>query len=123
VGGGINVGLLSEGVTDDNSTLTLTGSILDYNVAQGGNGSNGGDGLGGGLAVQAGASATVSTSVIMLNQAIGGQGGAGGIDGQGMGGGVYHSGLGTLAFDILTFIRKNHASTSNDDVFGTVTPV
>ena len=32
-----------------------------------------------------------------------------------MGGGVYN--LGTFTFDVFTVIRKNHASTSNDDLF------
>jgi hypothetical protein len=32
-----------------------------------------------------------------------------------VGGGV--SNLGTFAFDALTVIEKNHASTSNDDLF------
>ena len=60
VGGGINLGypLVVVGLTDT-SSLTLTGSSLDSNLAQGGNGGNGGgdggDGLGGGLAVQTGA--------------------------------------------------------------------
>jgi hypothetical protein len=31
-----------------------------------------------------------------------------------VGGGVYK--LGTLTFDTLTLIKKNHASTSNDDI-------
>jgi hypothetical protein len=33
-----------------------------------------------------------------------------------VGGGVYE--LGTLTFDTLTLIKRNHASTSNDDIFG-----
>jgi hypothetical protein len=40
---------------------------------------------------------------------------AGGTDGQGVGGGLYS--LGTFTFDISTVIAKNHASTSNDDIF------
>ena len=36
-------------------------------------------------------------------------------DGLGVGGGVYN--LGTFTFDMATRIKKNHASTSNDDIF------
>jgi hypothetical protein len=83
--------------------------------AQAGRGGTGGDGLGGGLVVQTGASATVSDSRITHNQALGGEEGAGGSDGHGIGGGVYD--LGTVAFDALTVIKKNHASTSHDDIY------
>ena len=71
--------------------------------------------MGGGLAVQAGTSATLSGSNITHNQANGGEEGTGGSDGHGVGGGVYN--LGTFAFDVLTVIKKNDASTSNDDIF------
>ena len=99
----------------DTSTLTLTGSTLAFNLAQGGNGGNGGDGLGGGLALQSGSSATVSASSITHNQALGGGAGAGGSDGQGLGGGVYD--LGTFTKDALTVIKNNHASTMGDDIY------
>jgi hypothetical protein len=102
----------------DNSTLTLTSSTLDHNLAQGGNGGtggNGGDGLGSGPALQAGSSATVSDSGITHNQALGGEEGAGGSDGQGLGSDGYD--LGTFTADALTVIKKNHASTSDDDFF------
>jgi hypothetical protein len=117
VGGGINVGFLLGGVTDS-SVLTLTDSTLDHNLAQGGKGgkgANGGDGLGGGLAIQTGASATVSDSTITHNKAQGGKEGASGSDGHGIGGGVYN--LGTFTADVFTVVKKNHASTSNDEVF------
>ena len=39
----------------------------------------------------------------------------GGSDGQGVGGGVYK--LGSFSFVVTTVIKKNHASTSNDDLF------
>jgi hypothetical protein len=67
------------------------------------------------LAVQAGSSATVNDSTISHNKASGGEEGAGGSDGHGVGGGVYN--LGTFAFDIVSVIKKNHAATSNDDIF------
>jgi hypothetical protein len=37
------------------------------------------------------------------------------IDGQGVGGGLYNPG--TVAVDPATVISKNHASTSNDNVY------
>jgi hypothetical protein len=49
------------------------------------------------------------------NEANGGEEGTGGTDGQGVGGGVYN--LGTFTFDVFTVIKKNEASTSNDDIF------
>jgi hypothetical protein len=122
VGGGINVGFLLGGLTD-NSVLTLTDSTLDHNLAQGGAGSHGGnagDGLGGGLAVQSGASATLSASTVTHNQALGGAAGAGGSAGHGSGGGVYN--LGTFT-DLASVVKKNKASTSDDDVFGVLTPI
>ena len=48
-------------------------------------------------------------------RADGGDQGAGGVDGLGVGGGVYN--LGSFTFDALTKIKKNDASTSNDDIF------
>src|SRR5262249_10533889 len=119
VGGAIEVGFRALVGSPDQSTLTLARSILVHNEAEGGNGGkggNGGDGLGGGLAVQHGSSATVSASTITLNQAVGGTKGVGGSSGHGVGGGVYN--LGTFdVIDTLTVIKKNHASTSNDDIF------
>jgi hypothetical protein len=118
LGGGISVGTSVLFGIADNATLQVTGSTLSGNIAvggAGGTGSNGGDGLGGGLAIQAGASATVSGSRIEANLALGGAAGSGGSTGAGLGGGVYH--LGTFAVDALTVIKKNHASTSGDDIF------
>jgi hypothetical protein len=50
-----------------------------------------------------------------VNQAFGGFGDGEGTDGLGVGG-VYN--LGTFLFDLVTVIRHNRASTSNDDCFG-----
>jgi hypothetical protein len=117
-GGGISVGInVLLGFTDA-SSLTLTDCTLTDNQAVGGNGGRegiGGDGLGGGLAIVAGSSATVSDSRIEHNSALGGHKGQGGVDGHGIGGGVYN--LGAFTFDMATAIRKNHASTSNDNIF------
>jgi hypothetical protein len=57
----------------------------------------------------------LSASTVEYNQALGGAAGAGGSAGQGIGGGAYN--LGTFSFDLATVFKKNHASTSNDDLF------
>jgi hypothetical protein len=119
VGGGVNVGSGVITGFPDNCSLALTDSILLGNQAiggAGGSGSKGGNGTGGGLSVLAGSSAAVSTSIIVANQAQGGAAGAGGTKGSGVGGGVYN--LGTFTFDAFAVINGNHASTSNDDIFG-----
>ena len=55
-------------------------------------------------------------------KAIGGAAGAGGTVGLGQGGGLYNQ-TGAVAFANTHFrFKGNKASTSNDDVFGTVTP-
>jgi hypothetical protein len=105
------------------SMLTVGNSTLDYNGAIGGNGGVGGNGLGGGIyndgSTASGVSSlTVTGSTITDNQAQGGQGGAPGKAGQGIGGGVYLAAGGSACEDVLTVIAHNHASTSNDDVFG-----
>ena len=61
------------------------------------------------------ASYTLTDSRITRNEA---EGGAGGTAGQGVGGGLYNAG-GTVDVD-HTKIKHNHASTSNDDVFGSL---
>jgi hypothetical protein len=105
------------------ATLTVSGCSVTTNEAEGGagaSGGSGGNGFGGGLFNDAGATATVRTSVIAGNQADGGAG-AGGSAGQGIGGGVYN--LGTFDLDAASIIEGNDASTSNDDVFGPITPI
>jgi hypothetical protein len=59
--------------------------------------------------------------VIVGNEADGGNAGAGGSTGQGIGGGVYN--LGTFFLDAASIIFGNDASTSNDNVFGPITPI
>jgi hypothetical protein len=115
LGGGIAVGFnVLLGFTDQ-STVQVSGSTIDANLAAGGTGSEtgpGGNGLGGGLAIIAGSSATVSASAIEENNALGGAAAA---NGQGLGGGVYN--LGMFTFDDLTTIRRNRASTGGDDIY------
>jgi hypothetical protein len=143
VGGAIAVGIEQFFPYTDGSTLTMSGSALDHNSATGG---SGGDALGGAIAVIAGSTADISGSEIDHNRATGGAranglGGGiynagtltlsaaadgreatveyndarGGPGGQGIGGGVYNTGI--FAYT-GTVIAKNHASTSNDDIFG-----
>jgi hypothetical protein len=80
-----------------------------------GQGASGGDGLGGGVYLDGTTVVNVTGSGITHNQADGGPAGSGGSDGQGIGGGVYA--LGMFSFDATTVITKNHASTSNDNIF------
>ncbi len=93
--------------------LRVVGSALIGNEAVGGAGGTGGDGQGGGL-FNGGPSPfgtpdlTLTGCVVALNDAEGVGGGSG------VGGGVYN--LGAFA-EVATVIARNHASTSNDDVF------
>jgi hypothetical protein len=108
--------------------LTLSSCTADHNQAVGGegeNGGNGGNGLGGGLYNDGStafgvSSLTVTGSTITHNQAVGGEGDDGGSAGQGVGGGAYLAAGGSACFDAFTtaHVKRNHASTSNDDLFG-----
>jgi hypothetical protein len=103
------------------SSITVTASSISHNLAigaSGSNGGNGGDGLGGGLYNSG--TANLIDSTIASNHAAGGAGGSGGNDGQGIGGGLYIAAGGVACADAATQIFGNHATTSNDDVFGTL---
>ena len=66
---------------------------------------------------------TLKGTDITGNEAAGGAAGAGGTGGLGQGGGLYNQ-TGAEAFaDSETTMTGNHASTSDDDVFGVVTPI
>ncbi len=100
------------------ATLAVSGTTVFHNLAQGGDGGsggNGGNGLGGGLLDDSASTLTLTDAIVTYNQALGGAGGLGANGGEGVGGGVYS--LGTFSFDSATIIRKNHASTSNDNLF------
>jgi hypothetical protein len=104
--------------------LTVNDSKVDRNLAiggAGGSGGNGGDGLGGGIYEDALSILTLSSAKVESNHANGGAAGSGGNDGQGVGGGLYLAPSATACTDLLTAILGNHASTSNDDVFGVLT--
>ena len=110
-------------LNDFGGTVTVEHSTIDNNQAlggQGGNGGgNGGDGLGGGLYNGGDSTLSLKASTVTGNYANGGEAGGGGSDGHGVGGGVYN--LGTFLPDgfTLAHTKKNHASTSNDDIFPT----
>ena len=119
-GDGSGGGIASLGLsTTLAATLTVTDTTVDHNMARGGPGGaggNGGNGYGGGLYNGAFSKLSLLTGVaVEHNKALGGEGDDGGSDGAGIGGGVYN--LGVFAFDPTTVIKKNHASTSNDDIF------
>jgi uncharacterized protein (TIGR03118 family) len=141
-----------------------TGGVGGDRGAGGLLGGNGGLGSGGGIALDLGATGTVSHTSLVENQASGGAGGVGGNGGNGQGGGIWngpanpldgtpstlsidHSSIvnnradggasgsaggpgfghgggiyivpgGTVCVDLVTQITRNHASTSDDDVFG-----
>jgi hypothetical protein len=76
----------------------------------------GGNGLGGGLYAAGGTTITFQISQVVANGADGGAGAGG--NGIGQGGGVYLAADATVTADTLTIMVGNHASTSDDDVFG-----
>jgi hypothetical protein len=103
------------------ATLTVQSTTVDHNRTAGGAGGfggNGGDGLGGGIYDDALSTLTLARATVEHNRAVGGAAGLGGSDGQGIGGGLYVAPGGVASADLLTVIRHNHASTSDDDVFG-----
>jgi hypothetical protein len=102
------------------ASLTVNNGTLDDNLAIGGAGGSGGNGLGGGIYEDAKSMLTLMGDLVYRNHAGGGAAGLGGSDGQGIGGGVYVAAGGVACADMLTVIGGNHATTSNDDVFGTL---
>ena len=119
------------------STVTVSDSVIDLNLAQGG---GSGTGAGGGIAAVLDASTTVTGSLLTLNQASGsghGSGLGGGLyndatsslaltntlvllnlatGSPGIGGGVYT--IGTFTTTGQTLIADNFASTSGDNIGG-----
>ncbi len=112
------------GLPSDGSTLSVAGTAIGLNVADGGAGgagSNGGSGQGGGCFVYSGTTATIDDSTIVLNAALGGAAGAGGAVGQGVGGGLYIATSAGVMLSSSSEVELDFASTSNDDIFGTYT--
>ena len=89
----------------------------------GGSGANGGNGFGGGLYNDGQSSLEVRGSTVSGNSAIGGAAGSGGSAGLGEGGGLYLAPGGDACLDAFTqaHTKNNHASTSDDDIFGSFT--
>jgi hypothetical protein len=116
------------GIANENGgILTVSDSLIALNQAIGGagDGGNGGDGLGGGIFNGAPTafgtpSLTLERSLVALNGADGGAADDGGSAGLGVGGGLYLAPGGIASADVVTVIFANHASTSDDDVFGTL---
>jgi hypothetical protein len=118
LGGGIEEGLLDG---PSAPSMTMTSTSIGGNVAVGGTsgaGGTGGNGQGGGVYVANGASACFAHARIVANIALGGSGST---SGQGVGGGLYIV-AGANVGGIDTVIAGDHASTSNDDIFGVFKP-
>jgi hypothetical protein len=113
------------GIENENGgVLTVSHSLIALNRAIGGagDGGNGGNGHGGGIfnggpSPVGTPSLTLQRSLVALNRAIGGASN-GGSTGSGQGGGLYLTPGGLACADLVTAIFANHASTSDDDVFG-----
>lgn len=95
-------------------TTDITGSLLVHNRATGGDG-----GLGAGGGVFNGGPSPLGTPTLTLHGCLVAHNRAeGGAAGMGVGGGLYLAPGGVATADPLTVIFANHASTSDDDVFG-----
>ncbi len=112
------------------ATLNVSHSTFTGNQAIGANGGPGkvgGVGSGGAIANLGGhnfnATLSVTHSTITDNRASGGAAGDGGSAGSGIGGGLYLEAGGSVCLDAFTIAHLfgNHASTSDDDVFGNFT--
>jgi hypothetical protein len=107
-------------------SLVVKNCTVAHNRAGGGEGrvrGNGGNGLGGGIyndgSTAVGISSlSVTGSSITYNVADGGEEFVGRDDGQGIGGGLYLAAGGIVGIDTTTVVKKNHASTSNENIFG-----
>src|SRR5262249_43486958 len=117
------------------TTLTLTDCMVSDNLALGGAGGvrgNGGNAFGGGIfnGNLPPAGGTADRIVYLYGPRVPGSepaGGAagwrGGPAGLGQGGGLYNQPGATAFADMFTLISGNTASTSDDDIFGIVTPI
>jgi len=105
------------------ASTTIKDSTFTGNQAIGGAGalgSNGGNGFGGAIYNDGQSTLEVRRSTITDNRASGGAAGNGGSNGSGVGGGLYLDLCGSVCLDEFTIdhIFGNHASTSDDDLFG-----
>lgn len=98
------------------ATASISDTTICENQTNGGEGTlAGGNGLGGAIWDQRKSTVTLLGSTAINNSAVGG---AGASPGAGMGGGIYIAADGAVCADPNTVIAENHASTSDDDVFG-----
>jgi hypothetical protein len=112
------------GLSSDGSTLSVADTAIGLNLAEGGAGGaggNGGSGQGGACYVYGATTATIDGSEIVFNAAVGGAAGAGGAVGQGSGGGLYISAGAGVTLSSPSEVVYDHASSSDDDIFGTYT--
>src|SRR5262245_41255334 len=117
-GAGGSAGFGAGGGLWNGGTASVFDTAIGLNHALGGDGADGtdgGSGLGGGVYNEAASALRLERSTVTANHANGGKGGGRRSDGEAIGGGVYN--LGSFDFDARTLIFKNHASTSDDDVF------
>jgi hypothetical protein len=128
------------GVYTDGGTVTISNTTFTGNTAQGGDGGTGykgsrdtpssgggggGSGVGGGLYVASG-TLTLQNCSATANVARGGNGGKGGSSiphgavGHGVGAGIYIDPAALVDLDAFTVshVIHNHASTSDDNIFG-----
>jgi hypothetical protein len=135
LGGGVFNGRPAGLPPDPNlpADLTLIDCSVTDNLAAGGPGgagANGGNAFGGGIVNANPAPPLPGAPLLALlgtlitgNSALGGDAGIGGVDGAGIGGGVYNQTTAFASADAFTLITDNHASTSDDDLFGALTPI
>lgn len=97
------------------AVFTVISTTVAHNHSRGGKGITGGNGLGGGLYDSTDSALMLQDAIVTRNLALGGRGEDCQSRGEGIGGGVYY--LGTYGADAATVIEKNHATTSNDDVW------
>jgi hypothetical protein len=134
VGGGVYNGRF----TNQEASLEMINCTVSANLALGGTGGAGGNGgfaSGGGIyngTTDAAGNPLSGSPTLDLdgtnvtgNRAAGGAAGSGGVAGTGVGGGLSNdSPNGAVAeVDAQSTIKGNKATTSNDDIFGSVTPI
>jgi hypothetical protein len=134
IGGGVYNGRF----TNQPPSLEMIDCFVGLNLVRGGAGGaggNGGNAFGGGICnANTNPDGSLITTdpfpildldgtAVVANLAVGGAAGTGGAAGSGVGGGLYNQGGAVAEVDAHSTIRGNKATTSNDDVFGVVTPI
>ena len=129
LGGGVLNGR-SQG--DQPAKLRIEDSIIIANQATGGiggAGGNGGNASGGGVfngnpdGTSIPPILTLIGTRVIANRAVGGAASLGGGVGLGQGGGLFNDPEAVAFADARTKIKGNKATTSDDDIFGVVTPI